>query len=155
MIYEVEERMKKLIFSDLLVVLSIAFIGLIFDAKFIISFNPLVLIIVLIIGTIYSFFIIGFNDSIKSFKIPFNQSATDEGLKISLKFFNTLEKAYLSFGLLGAIINVIDMFKSLEDPSQIGVRFASTTYYICFSLLLILLFVIPYKSIINSRYTSP
>jgi flagellar motor component MotA len=43
------------------------------------------------------------------------------------------------------------MLKNLEDASQIGIRFAMSFIGLLFSIILIALFIIPYKVIIEKK----
>jgi hypothetical protein len=72
-------------------------------------------------------------------------------LKTSLKFFHTLEKSYILFGVAGMLVSMVDMLTSLEDASLVAVRFASSIACIAFAFLLIILFVIPYQGILDKR----
>jgi flagellar motor component MotA len=63
----------------------------------------------------------------------------------ALRFFNTLEKAYVLFGLFGAFGQIIMMLKNLKDPSRLGFYLAMAIINIAAAALVILLFVIPLR----------
>jgi hypothetical protein len=143
--------MRKLIAPMLLVVLAVAFIWLIFTADFTIYAHSFALTVVPVFGTVYSFIVNGFKNSIKAFSLPFADTATNDQLKTSLKFFRTLEKSYILFGVSGMLVSMVDMMRTLEDASQIAPRFASSIACIALAFLLVILFVIPYQGILDKR----
>jgi hypothetical protein len=143
--------MQKLIIPMLLVVLAVAFIWLIFAADFTIYVNTFALTVVPVLGTVHSFIVNGLKNSIKAFSLPFTDTATNDQLKTSLKFFHMLEKSYMLFGVAGMLVSMVDMFRNLEDASLVAMRFASSIACIALAFLLVLLFVIPYQGILDKR----
>jgi hypothetical protein len=143
--------MKKLAGSIVLVIVTLAFLRRIFEIDYTRFADTLALMLVFVIGSMYSFALNGWRNGIKSFKTAFDRTATDEELRAAMIFFKTLEKAYLFFGCFGAIISLVNMFRTLEDASAIGISFALSFVNIAFALFLILLCVLPFKAIITQR----
>jgi flagellar motor component MotA len=109
----------------------------------------LALVVVFVIGSIYAFAINGWQDSIKSFKTAIDKTASGKELKAAMNFFHILEKAYLFFGCFGTIISMINVFRNLEDYSAMGIMFAVSFANLSFALFLIVLCVLPFKTIMD------
>jgi hypothetical protein len=146
-----EVNMKRTVFSIIITILTILFVGYAFSIETSIYLDGFALLLVPIFGTVYSFAIIGFKSGVRAFKVPLETSPENEELKAALHFFRTLERSYLVFGIIWVLMTIIDMMKNLEDASYIGVLFASSFTGLLFSVILIAFFIIPYKAIIIKK----
>jgi hypothetical protein len=143
--------MKRLAGSMAVVILTLAFLKSVFTIDYAKFTDVFAFVIVFVIGTIYAFAINGWRSGIKSFKIALKKTASDEELKTALNFFKTLEKAYLFFGFFGLIISMVNVFRTIEDYSTMGIMFAMSFVNISYALFLIVLCVLPFKMLIDKR----
>jgi flagellar motor component MotA len=140
--------------SLVIVILLMVFIGVCLNVNYLRFINPLAIVVVPVLGTLYACAVTGFRDSIGAVKTAFARSAGEGELKRALHFFNTLESTYIVLGVLGTIMEILDMLRTLEDISQLSGRYASASVHTFLAFLLIAAFVLPCKGVIGKRITA-
>jgi hypothetical protein len=128
-----------------------ALVGIFFNVNYILFINPLALIVIPVLGTLYACAVTGFRDSTGAIKMVFTRSAGEGELKRALHFFNTLETTYILLGIFGTIMVIFDGLRTIEDASQISAMFASASVHTFLAFLLITAFVLPCKGMITKR----
>ncbi|MDR0662675.1 MAG: hypothetical protein LBF80_01160 [Spirochaetaceae bacterium] len=141
--------MKKLIAGIVIVVLAFVISRISFSYLLINIIDLWAFVSTPLGATIYTFVLYGFKESINSFKIPLKNDASNAELQSSLKFFNSLGKAYLYFSGLVTSICIVDMFIKLNEKITVGPRLAAAIISVLYAVLMHLLVIIPYKGIIN------
>ncbi|GHT77928.1 hypothetical protein FACS1894130_03640 [Spirochaetia bacterium] len=142
---------RNLFVSLLIVILPMALIGFGLNVNYLLFINPLPIIIIPVLGTLYASAITGFRDSIGAVRTAFTRSAGEGKLKRALQFFTTLENTCIVLGIFGTIMVIFDGLRTLEDASLIGAMFASASVYTFLAFLLIVAFVLPCKGMITKR----